>query len=572
MLRTIPTRSGYATVSYEGKYLHSKYDPYREAERFTAAQSFDGVEVCILIEPGLDYLSRAVMNACPHMRCISVHCSDALRGSARDKAAGGSASHGSKSSNISPGGFEAEFYPSDDISLHAFLGRHIDDAELAATKILEWEPSASAFGEAYSRLLNGVYGYVRERNASLNTTGLFGRRWITRRITSFLELTEVSAPQEVGRPLIVAASGPSLEKSLPLISAHRKHFSVWAFSSALAPLAAYGVEPDCIFHSDAGYYAALYLRGYGSGSATLSSSEPRPAEHGFDAYPVLAAPLTASTDHDISAALPRLMLLSESRMERFLTEGLPIPRLDIPSHGTVAGTAYYAASQLARNAVFFAGLDLAYLDTRAHAAGHAFYPLHLSTADRMRPLHTIYFDRSPLAAESPPSRKGSWLQNSALETYSRWFANRSTDARFFRIEPSEVELPPFRSVRIEEFERYAGSLTDEGSGSTEDPGGPAASSPPIPAPPLHERIARARQFTEKIRSLSEELADSENGEDAAAYVGSDPMLYEFSEECNVSALLRLRRSGHSSDLKELLESLYSMRKKMETIVTAYETQ
>jgi hypothetical protein len=569
MLQTIPARSGEPTVSYDGKYLHSAYDPYREAERFIAAQDFDGVEVCILVDPGLDYLSRAVTRVCPGVRCLALHCSDELRAVTQGRAAG-------------------EFYPSDRNSLHAFLGRHLHDAELTQTKIVEWEPSASAFGEAHSRLLNEVYGFFRERNASINTTGIFGRRWITQRFTSFLELNGLAAQKELFRPLIIAASGPSLDKVLPIIATYRNQFSLWAFSSALAPLASHGIEPDMIYHSDAGHYASQYLR-------SLRSSATQDA----GAFPVLAAPLTAAVDHELCATLPRLTLVSENRMERFLTDSLSIPRLNVPSHGTVAGTAYYAASQLARNAVFFAGLDLAYLDIRAHASGHAFYPLLLSSSDRMRPLHTVYYERSPFAGESPPSRRGEWLQSFAMETYSRWFASRPPDERFFRIAPSGIELPPFRPVEIDNFEHYARSLTSGQTGVTEtgrknsgrlesgrkktgrpdtsrpepDVGGgkPADESASIPAPPLEERVTRARKFIETMGALTEGLAEKEDGEHAAVYLRSEPLLYEFSEECNVSALLRLLRNGSTHDAKELTESLYAMRKKLETILSSYGT-
>jgi hypothetical protein len=72
-------------------------------------------------------------------------------------------------------------------------------------------------------------------------------------------------------------------------------------------------------------------------------------------------------------------------------------------------------------------------------------------------------------------------------------------------------------------------------------------------------------------ALTEGLAEKEDGEHAAGYLRSEPLLYEFSEECNVSALLRLLRNGSTHDAKELTESLYAMRKKLETILSSYGT-
>ena len=540
MLEALPSRSGALTVSINGKLLHSMFDPHREARRFLSSKDFSGTSICVLVEPGLDYLSSVLSEEYPHLRTISLHCADSIR----PYTVSGNPSH----------------YPADADTIQSFLSHHIEDHLIANTSLLEWEPSAKAFGDDYRRLSREVYRFFRMRGATITTTGLFGRLWLSRRVRTFLGMLKLARPFAEHRPVVIAASGPSLEGVLPILAKHRSSFAVWALSSATASLAKAGIAPDIIFHTDAGYWAEHHLR-------KMWLEHPIPHTPHLSA-PLLAAPLTAAVPEEAASTFPRLLIASESAVERFLLEDTDIPSLRIPSHGTVAGTALYAALECTSERVFFCGLDLAYRDIQPHAAGHAFSDVLLSATHRFRPLHTIYYSRSPLAAgacETTADEHGSrWIQNEALRTYEQWFAARQHDGRFFRIDPSPVRTPGFNTISSGEFGKYAATLP---SIPRDDAARPALRE----APDTETRTARLRELFRHIRSETEKLGRTGDPAEAGAELLENSLLHETARECNTPAVLRFLRSPSAEDLLELIDSLRRTTDYLESIVDSSES-
>ncbi|MFO7849769.1 MAG: 6-hydroxymethylpterin diphosphokinase MptE-like protein [Spirochaetia bacterium] len=539
MLDIVPTRSGHSTISCNGRFLHSTYNPLKEAFRYLESFDLTDTAVCLLLEPCVDYLAEAIHTRFPGIRVISLHCRDELKPLVKSSAP----SH----------------FPSDDKSLFSFLSEHIEDSQLSGTSIIEWEPSALVFGEDYTMLSRSVYNYFRIRNSTIQTVGMFGRLWLSNRISSFLDLSFLAAPFSETRPVIIICPGPSLESVLPLISRHRDTFALWSLSSALATLTEFSITPDLIFHTDAGYYARYHIRSLFSHDFTSKNAPP------------IAAPLTAGIDHGIdkkrnkeivggreqakvpgeSSIYPRLPVLSESAIENYLIHDFGLPYMRLPSHGTVAGTAYHAALAYSGERVFFAGLDLAHRDIKTHASGHTFSNFFLASADRYNPLHTIYFSRSS-------------KQNNALYTYTQWFAIQKKQERFFRINPSPTKLPNFKPIYTKEFSDYAASI----------PHSPRKKKhikriSCFPAPSLERRRVHIEKLVSILRKKSRQLKLRNNASETIDILRKDPLLSELASESNMAAFLRLYRDSSSEALAGIIESIDCTLNNWEAMLQAY---
>ncbi len=522
MLDIVSTRSGHPSAVFDGKLLHSKYDPRREAERFLSRIDLSKAKICILLEPGLDYLSSLIRETDEEFRCISLHCIDELKEQAKSD--------------------HPVYFPSSKETVQSFLSRHIADLEIPQCIYVDWEPSAHACRDAYTRLRNEVSRFFKLRNASLTTTGLFGRLWFSRILRNYLSIRRLAAPFFEERPVLICASGPSLEKLLPSLPSYRSLFSVWALSSSIDPLLTAGIVPDLIFHTDAGFWAQRnfhglrrYLLGIDEGNA-----------------PVLAASLTASLHDTDFHTFPVLPILSESALESFLLFDDTFPFVYLPSHGTVSGTAYYYALRRCRREVFFAGLDLAFLDIKPHAKGHSFFPVHLSLSNRYHPIHDFYFAHSPIA-EGSARKLGKdspyWLQNSALDIYSRWFAAQETRHGFFRIAASAVITPGFQSLGIADFQK----MIDGFSKSKNEKEKITFSE----APSLEKRTSRLFELAELLRKKLDALSQLKQIHQIRDILQADPLLYEIAGYADMPALLRLwRPSSDAADAAGDRSSLY----------------
>src|SRR6056297_3172699 len=64
-----------------GISLHSRYSPYKEAERFVDSLKLkDPLGIYVLIEPGLGYLTLELKKRFPSALFVELHCTDQLEG------------------------------------------------------------------------------------------------------------------------------------------------------------------------------------------------------------------------------------------------------------------------------------------------------------------------------------------------------------------------------------------------------------------------------------------------------------------------------------------------------------
>lgn len=124
-------------------------------------------------------------------------------------------------------------------------------ASLEDTHILRHVPSFQWRGDEYSSLNHRAFMVVNQLNASGGTTRKAGEKFFRNRLANLSLLRsshDLSGLRDVlaGKPAILVAAGPSLDRSLDDLKKAAGHCVLFAVDSALAPLLQAGIMPDFV--------------------------------------------------------------------------------------------------------------------------------------------------------------------------------------------------------------------------------------------------------------------------------------------------------------------------------------
>jgi hypothetical protein len=485
-----PSRSGPPTCSAGGSWLHSRYEPEKEARRFAELElGASKPSHVVLLGPCLDYLSAAVRSLLPGARILSIQYSAFF-------------------SSVREGKADASWYPGSETGLDAFLDGALDEDAISGVAVLEWEPASRAFPAEAAAARDAVKGSLDRLASSTATVKASGRRWIANACASYLLVERLLLPEASKRPILVAAAGPSLPESLASLKDIAGAFTLLCVSSALAACRAAGIEPDLAIATDGGFWSRLHL--YPLAAKSLP----------------LAAPLTALPSSALYRETAILVLDQGSFAERALLPSLGAS-LALPPHGTVSGSAIVLASRLTSGPVVALGLDLASYGDLEHARPHGFDRLHDASASRSSPVEGSIWSRASVAApiplEPPP-----WRSSRSLAAYASALSmdSRRHDGRLFRLGPSPARVEGFATPGRAELEAMA---------EASSPRATMAESRPAP---LGEREGWLRGLIEQWRISAQAACRLMGSGDALP----DPLVSELLRSIDIADYAASRRA------------------------------
>lgn len=266
----------------------------------------------------------------------------------------------------------------------------------------------------WGRRFRDVYRTVQ---GSWLTYRRFGARFWRNALRNAVDWETPKALIPGDRPIVVAASGPSLDDGLEVLARNRNRFDLWALPSSFETLVSRGLPPDAGVATDGGFYAREHLQ--------------RLAGTGI---PVLAA--LGSAPDPVLAASPCLFFSQGLAVEQALLAGLTGRYTEVPSQGTVAVTALRLALGATTGPVFVAGLDLSFRDYRGHTSPHTVDRRFSALHQRLQPAESLWATRT---FEQAPQRLDGVRTSAAMLTYARWFRSRGRFERpVIRIAPSAL--------------------------------------------------------------------------------------------------------------------------------------
>ncbi len=416
------SRSGHPSVLINGISLHSRYDPIKEADRRARLVAPGGHVRCIVVVgEGLPYLSRVLADRFPDKRILSVMLTAPPH------------------SAPPPGEWTAADI-AEEGAIRGWLRSRVHPLDAAALAVERWEPAARCAPTAIERIESEVVAAIRDLQGQIATVGSFGLRWLSNAIRTVIDIDTRWEVRVEGGPLLLATSGPSLERLSRFLRQGAAAPLLFATSSALRPVTAAGLTPALIVHTDGGFWARRYLARpprTAFGTATTADS------------PLLALP-PRSGGVRLGGSAPRFRpaLLATGWVGDELapdsSEWTVLP--EMPS---VASSMLALARVVAPDsALLISGLDLCSRGISTHARPHANDSVVSTASHRLISEESLRFRRAVPRGGGRAERDYTWpdgvpaYQSAALEAFveptRRLIAEHRRRAPVCHIEPSPV--------------------------------------------------------------------------------------------------------------------------------------
>lgn len=354
--RVLPAESGDANLLYlePGKkavYLHSPRDPVAEAKRMVSGPSFNGEDMTVFFGLGLGYLPLEIIKRMhSHHRLVIIEASvDILATACRSV------------------DLTALF---NDRRVHIFLSDQLSaiwrvvQKELFKTiggsmaKLIH-PPSFKLFPDTYGHIESEIESFVRVQQANYSTLECHRPRHLRNILANLTATTRATAVDvlfgtALGRPVLVVAAGPSLDKNIGRIKQASAKFVIIAVDTALKPLLAEDIRPDLVVSVDPN--GLNFKKFAGIEHSVLKNLS------------LVFSPLLFP---DIAPLFERHFVFGEQHRFSQWALSLREPVTDLAYGFTVAQHAFYLARQMGADPIVFAGLDLAFAPDGDHAKNSA---------------------------------------------------------------------------------------------------------------------------------------------------------------------------------------------------------
>lgn len=317
------------TCSLNGKALHSSYNPEKEAERFVSQLEIDYIpEYIIILAPALSYCAAYLRKRFPEAKLIAIHFS--------------------KQFTDTDFNWDNILYIENTIDF-SIASKFLEDKlfsimgeeGIAKSFFASWPASAAILKDEINLLWESIKNVVLKSRDIIGTRNYFSLRWISNSLRFFTQAKKIYGLKKISKPIIVAASGPSLKGVIEALRKYRDRFYLIAVSSALKPLLYEEIIPDLCISTDGGYWAKKHL-------------EPLLKEKNIP----LAVSAEAAIPGKILEQNPIVPLVYGDGPEAKLFEECNIKAFKAYRNGTVSGTAVQLALMLSDSHIYCCGLDL----------------------------------------------------------------------------------------------------------------------------------------------------------------------------------------------------------------------
>lgn len=385
-------------------FIHSRFDPYKEAERFTAEIDTSKFDLIIVFGFGFGYhIELLIKQINPGALLLVIEKDASILKQAlalRDL-----------SRLISDERLKIIIDPDDDIIATALKGK-----SSKRVSFLSHRGSFQLAPDYYNNIRQIVKSYLSVKEVNIATLSRFEKTWtsnISRNINEFVRLpgANVFYDKFKGIPAVVAGAGPSLNKSMEHIRLLRDKVIIICVDTSFGILLKNGIMPHFCLTVDPQIINARYFEGCSSGDTVF---------------------ITDPTVH------PSFFRLIKGRIS---TVGMAFDMMkwveeftgnkgELSYGGSVTTNAYDFAKRIGASPVIMIGQDLAFTGGLAHARGsYLDEEIHLRT-DRFFNAHMQ--NRFQLTALPKIKVKGilskEVFTNQKLIIFLNWFEKRNDSA------------------------------------------------------------------------------------------------------------------------------------------------
>ena len=354
-LRVEPSKKGARTASVEtadGRtlYLHSRYDPEREAVDFCKGLETDDTACVILCGLGLGYHIKALVERFSEETAIFVSEPDPVTIKTALETT-------DLSKELASGRVEI-LTSLDKGSLHERIGHYSTTLSLGtvfAVPPVARDHNAEFHGQCRNALTDFA-SFARMSVTTLVRNALITCRNIANNLPTYVSTppADMLRRRFSGYPAILVAAGPSLSKNVDRLLELRDKAVIIAAQTTLRPLLARGIRPHFVTSLDYSDLSRQFFENLEIPEDIVLVAEPKASWHVIDTY----------VDRG-SGRRGRTILLENEFAHRCLGGALP-KREPMKAGATVMHLAFYLAQWLGCDPIVFIGQDLAF-------TGHCYY-------------------------------------------------------------------------------------------------------------------------------------------------------------------------------------------------------
>jgi hypothetical protein len=405
MIRLIQARTGQPTISIQVKgktiYLHSRYDPIREANELIKKWNVPKDKDLIIYGLGCGHHLRALKEGMdPQQQLIVLECCQEVLDAALR--------HGLITDLLE----DSRFRLISIVSLQDFaenLSNCLQAVQKGTASFYVHGPSLKAIPEDMEqiRILLEEY-HVQASSLAAQQKLLLSN---VERVRPYLydgPNVSVFSGCFDGVPAIIAAAGPSLSDVLPILANVKDQAVIFCVGTALQALQQHNVNPDFVVVIEAD-------------SRVIRQFE------GVKNYPPLIAFPTASPDLTLSYPGTVIWAFPDG-IEELILEAEKLRLTTVSSGGSVTTAALSIAGLMGCNPIIFVGCDFAYVKGRTHASGTIYDGERVSsTSTFMRYTEAVGGGSIQTSVSWDIFRK--WVERYISEHSSVQFYNASMGAR-----------------------------------------------------------------------------------------------------------------------------------------------
>lgn len=401
-------KNGLLTCSYNGKPLHSMYNPQNEADRFIQQIECNFIpKVICIIEPCISYCAAPLRIKYSDCKIICIrHQKDF-----------------SQFDNL----FDKVFYYENSVNFENQFFDYLGEEQICSTFFINWPNSANLFINETTRIWTALKKILEKASSILYTHEVFAKRWFLNSIKILKNAKTLGTIKKIESPVVIACSGPSLQNCLKILETNRKKIFLIAVSSSLSALLQNNITPDLVISTDGGFWAKKHL-------------EP------LLQYDI---PLAICQEGNVNPKILNNRTIIPLLYNDGIECNLFIPYIKNPffaqRNGTVSGTASELALKITDYPVYAFGLDLCPSKGPQHAKPNLNEAYNSLKDNRI----------SPLECRNTRSR----FNSQSLTIYHDWFESRTESKwnRFYRVSKAgdldkNNKLGKIKDIDISEFE------------------------------------------------------------------------------------------------------------------------
>ena len=427
-VRVVDTVSGFPTAVVDGIFLHSRYDPRRDAAAQVEREIEPETTAVVVLGFGLGYGAEAARERYPGLPLLVVEPDTEIF-----RAALGARDLG-------------QFLADGRLLLH--VGGHpeslpvlLESLPLLKPGFLRLRAAWEKNPDAYRAAEEIVQSWMLRRDINVNTLNRFGRLWVrnlTCNMSAFMEFPGVARLAGIfaGTPALVVAGGPSLDAIAPRLRELGQRLLIVSVNTSLKPCLAAGIEPDFTVVVDPQYWASRYLDWAFLGHGVLVAE---PSTH----------PRVFHRTGDRVFLCSSLFPLGETLEAAVGEKG------KLGAGGSVATSAFDLARLVGASPLYTAGLDLGFPGLRTHCRGGYAEELWFSLSDRLAPVEGRSY-RSLREIGLFPVRSasgGTTMTDRRMLLYKWWFENQlemRPEVSSFTLSPESVEIKGMQVAGLDE--------------------------------------------------------------------------------------------------------------------------